>query len=123
MLSLFPVVTLLMDAARVIRLRMMAVGKSTPNEIVLMVTEKIKANCYVGTLNSFRFRRCRAFRFSLQRRAEPAWLVMSIAAFAARSARSCEETLGPRGPALKTLPIDWLRWCIDNDIKRSNGVA
>jgi hypothetical protein len=34
-----------MDAARVIeiRLRMMAVGKSTPNEIVLMVTEKMNA--------------------------------------------------------------------------------
>jgi hypothetical protein len=45
MLSLFPVVTLLMDAARVIeiRLRMVAVGKSTPNEIVLMVTEKMNA--------------------------------------------------------------------------------
>jgi hypothetical protein len=45
MLSLFPVVTLLMDAARVIeiRLRMMALGKSTPNEIVLMVTEKMNA--------------------------------------------------------------------------------
>jgi hypothetical protein len=45
MLSLFPVVTLLMDAARVIeiRLRMMALGKSTPDEMLLMVTEKINA--------------------------------------------------------------------------------
>jgi hypothetical protein len=45
MLSLFPIMTLLMDAARVIeiRFRMMALGKSTPNEIVLMVTEKMNA--------------------------------------------------------------------------------
>jgi hypothetical protein len=45
MLSSFPLMTLLMDAARVIeiRLRMMAFGKSTPNEIVLMVTEKMIA--------------------------------------------------------------------------------
>jgi hypothetical protein len=45
MLSLFPVMTLLMDAARVIeiRLRMMALGKSTPDEMLLMVTEKINA--------------------------------------------------------------------------------
>jgi hypothetical protein len=37
--------TLMMDAARVIeiRLRMIALGKSTPNEMVLMVTEKINA--------------------------------------------------------------------------------
>ena len=45
MLSLFPVMTLMMDAARVIeiRLRMMALGKSTPVEMLLMVTEKINA--------------------------------------------------------------------------------
>jgi hypothetical protein len=45
MLSSLPLMTLLMDAARVIeiRLRMMAFGKSTPNEIVLMVTEKMTA--------------------------------------------------------------------------------
>jgi hypothetical protein len=45
MLMLFPILTLMMDAARVIeiRLRMMALGKSTPNEMVLMVTEKINA--------------------------------------------------------------------------------
>jgi hypothetical protein len=45
MLMLFPMLTLMMDAARVIeiRLRMMALGKSTPNEMVLMVTEKINA--------------------------------------------------------------------------------
>jgi hypothetical protein len=45
MLMLFPIMTLMMDAARVIemRLRMMALGKSTPNEMVLMVTEKISA--------------------------------------------------------------------------------
>jgi hypothetical protein len=45
MLKLFPIMTLMMDAARVIeiRLRMMALGKSTPNEMVLMVTEKINA--------------------------------------------------------------------------------
>jgi hypothetical protein len=45
MLMLFPMMTLMMDAARVIeiRLRMMALGKSTPNEMVLMVTEKINA--------------------------------------------------------------------------------
>jgi hypothetical protein len=45
MLLLFPVMTLMMDAARVIeiRFRMMALGKSTPGEIFLMVTEKIDA--------------------------------------------------------------------------------
>ena len=45
MLSMFPVMTLMMDAARVIeiRLRMMALGKSTPDEMVLMVTEKLGA--------------------------------------------------------------------------------
>ncbi len=44
MLSLFPM-TLMLDAASVIeiRLRMMALGKSTPNELVLMVTEKLNA--------------------------------------------------------------------------------
>jgi hypothetical protein len=37
--------TLMLDAASVIeiRLRMMALGKSTPNELVLMVTEKLNA--------------------------------------------------------------------------------
>jgi hypothetical protein len=45
MLSLFPVMTLMMDAARVIeiRLRMMAFGKSTPDEMFLMVSEKMNA--------------------------------------------------------------------------------
>jgi hypothetical protein len=45
MLSLFPIMTLMMDAARVIeiRLRMMALGKSTPDEMLLMETEKINA--------------------------------------------------------------------------------
>lgn len=45
MLSLFPMITLMTDAARVIeiRLRMMALGKSTTDEMFLMVTEKIKA--------------------------------------------------------------------------------
>jgi hypothetical protein len=45
MLMLFPLMTLMTDAARVIeiRLRMMAIGKSTPDEMVLMVTEKINA--------------------------------------------------------------------------------
>ena len=42
---MFPVMTLMIDAARVIeiRLRMMALGKSTPDEMVLMVTEKLGA--------------------------------------------------------------------------------
>jgi hypothetical protein len=45
MLFLFPLMTLMADAARVIeiRLRMMALGTSTPDEIFLMVTEKIEA--------------------------------------------------------------------------------
>jgi hypothetical protein len=45
MLLLFPMLTLMMGAARVIeiRLRMMALGKSTPNELILMVTEKFNA--------------------------------------------------------------------------------
>ena len=45
MLSLFPVVTLMMDAARVIeiRLRLMVLGRSTPDEMLLMVTEKLSA--------------------------------------------------------------------------------
>lgn len=45
MLMLFPMMTLMMDAARVIeiRLQMMALGTSTPTEMVLMVTEKLNA--------------------------------------------------------------------------------
>ena len=45
MLSFFPVMTLMVDAARVIeiRLRMMAFGKSTPEEMFLMVSEKMNA--------------------------------------------------------------------------------
>jgi hypothetical protein len=45
MLMLFAMLTLMMDAARVIelRLRMTALGTSTPNEMVLMVTEKMNA--------------------------------------------------------------------------------
>ena len=45
MLMLFPMMTLMMDAARVIeiRLRMMALGQSTPNEMFLLVSEKMNA--------------------------------------------------------------------------------
>jgi hypothetical protein len=45
MLFLFPLMTLMADAGRVIeiRLRMMALGKSTSDEMFLMVTEKIEA--------------------------------------------------------------------------------
>jgi hypothetical protein len=45
MLTLFPMLTLMMDAARVVelRLRMIALGTSTPNEVALMVTEKMNA--------------------------------------------------------------------------------
>ena len=45
MLVIFPVVALMMDAARVveIRLRMMAEGRGTPEEMLLMVTEKMNA--------------------------------------------------------------------------------
>ena len=45
MLFLFPLMTLMADASRVIemRLRMMALGKSTPDEMFLMVTEKDNA--------------------------------------------------------------------------------
>lgn len=45
MLMLFPMLALMMDAARVIeiRLRMMALGTSTPSEMVLMITEKLNA--------------------------------------------------------------------------------
>jgi hypothetical protein len=45
MLMLFPLMTLMADAAQVIeiRLRMMALGQSTSDEMFLMVTEKIDA--------------------------------------------------------------------------------
>ena len=45
MLMLFPMMTLMMDAARVIemRLRMLALGQSTSTEIFLMVSEKMDA--------------------------------------------------------------------------------
>jgi hypothetical protein len=45
MLLLFPLMTLMADAARVIelRLQMMAFGKSTPDEVLLMVFEKVDA--------------------------------------------------------------------------------
>jgi hypothetical protein len=41
----FPVMTLMVEAARVIeiRLQMIALGKSTPDEMFLMVTEKLAA--------------------------------------------------------------------------------
>jgi hypothetical protein len=42
---LFPIITLMMDAARVIelRVRMMSLGQSTPTEMFLMVSEKMNA--------------------------------------------------------------------------------
>ena len=45
MLMFFPLMTLMADAARVIeiRLRMMALGTSTPAEMFLMVSEKMNA--------------------------------------------------------------------------------
>jgi hypothetical protein len=45
MLVFFPLMTLMADAAQVIemRLRMIALGKSTPDEIFLMVSEKMRA--------------------------------------------------------------------------------
>jgi len=45
MLLLFPLMTLMADAARVIeiRVRMMALGQSTPAEMFLMVSEKMSA--------------------------------------------------------------------------------
>jgi hypothetical protein len=44
-LTLFPLMTLMADAARVIeiRVRMMALGQSTPGEMFLMVSEKVNA--------------------------------------------------------------------------------
>ena len=45
MLMFFPLIALMADAARVIeiRLRMMALGTSTPTEMFLMVSEKMNA--------------------------------------------------------------------------------
>ena len=45
MLSLFPLMTLMADASRVIeiRFRMMALGQSSPGEMFLMVSEKMNA--------------------------------------------------------------------------------
>jgi len=45
MLMFFPLITLMADAAGVIeiRLRMMALGTSTPAEMLLMVSEKMNA--------------------------------------------------------------------------------
>jgi hypothetical protein len=45
MLMLFPLMTLMTDAARAIeiRVRMMALGQSTPAEMFLMVSEKMSA--------------------------------------------------------------------------------
>jgi hypothetical protein len=45
MLLFFPLMTLMEDASRVIeiRLRMMALGQSTPGEMFLMVSEKMNA--------------------------------------------------------------------------------
>jgi hypothetical protein len=45
MLMLFPLMTLMADAARIIeiRVRMMALGQSTPTEMFLMVSEKMNA--------------------------------------------------------------------------------
>lgn len=45
MLMFFPLMTLMADAARVIeiRIRMMALGQSTPGEMFLMVSEKMNA--------------------------------------------------------------------------------
>lgn len=45
MLLIFPLMSLMADAARVIeiRVRMMALGQSSPGEMALMVDEKVKA--------------------------------------------------------------------------------
>jgi hypothetical protein len=45
MFFVLPMMTLMADAARVIeiRLRMMAIGKSTTDEVFLMITEKVEA--------------------------------------------------------------------------------
>ena len=45
MLMFFPLMTLMADAAQVIeiRLRMIALGTSTPDEMFLMVSEKMRA--------------------------------------------------------------------------------
>jgi len=45
MLMLFPIITLMMDAARVIelRVRMMSLGQSNPTEMFLMFSEKMNA--------------------------------------------------------------------------------
>jgi hypothetical protein len=45
MLFLFPMMTLMADAARVIEMRLQAIalGRSTPAEMFLMVTEKVEA--------------------------------------------------------------------------------
>lgn len=52
MLSLFPLMTLMADASRVIemRLRMMALGQSTPGEMFLMVSEKMNAMEEAGAI-------------------------------------------------------------------------
>jgi hypothetical protein len=50
LVSLFSVLQLLTEASRVIELRlgMMAVGKASPNELLLMVTEKVEAFQHAG---------------------------------------------------------------------------
>jgi hypothetical protein len=52
MLMLFPLMTLMTDAARVIeiRLRMMALGESRPDEMLLMISEKVKAFHEAGAI-------------------------------------------------------------------------
>ena len=51
-LIVFAFVSLLVEASRVIdmRLRMMALGNATPDEMLLMVTEKIDAAGYAGQM-------------------------------------------------------------------------
>jgi hypothetical protein len=48
----FSLITLMADASRVIelRLRMMALGTATPDEMLLMVTEKIEAMHHAGAI-------------------------------------------------------------------------
>jgi hypothetical protein len=53
MLSWFTVITLMVEAARVIemRLRLIALGRGTADEMFLMVTEKIKALEEAGVIS------------------------------------------------------------------------
>ena len=103
MLLFFPLMTLLADAARVIemRLRMMALGQSTPGEMVLMVSEKMNALAEFEIEKRASSVSRNANSFGLAWRATPTGTANVIGPFDASEIERC----WPAGPIGSGLPV------------------